>query len=269
MKEIMGYTVFSLALLATMYVLFFTGNLAPVPGFGFILGSMAVLMWIVSFRLNRKWNSMTPTEKSMYSVLNELRWFFILGAVFFTIDLVPHVVLILAGSSIATVTAAHWTAHLLLFAYNVMGARIAMSFFNPRWKNQVTIIVALIGASALVASLMHPDYFVTIPGSEYPLLSSDRTYALFNMISNITSAGAFGLYLVYKGLTESNSAVRARAVLMGLGLLCTVPAGYIIHFVHSPYNPILIYTAFTGWALLTGISALLTIRKPIAISPSA
>lgn len=264
MKEIIGYSVFSIALLATMYALFFTGNLAPVPGFGFILGSMAILMWIVSFRLNTKWKSMTAVEKSTFGVLNELRWFFILGAVFFTIDLIPHVFLILGRASIEVVTTAHWTSHLFLFAYNVMAARLAMSFFNPRWKNPATVIVALVGGSALVASLIHPDFFVYIPGSEYPLLSSDATYAFFNIVSNLSSAGVFGLYLVYKGLTESSSAVRVRAMLMGAGLLCVVPAGYIIHYVHSPYNPILIYTAFTGWALFTGVSALLTIRKPVS-----
>ncbi len=263
MSEIKSFSIFSLALLAIMLGLFYTNNLGPIPGFGFILGTMAVLSWWVSYRLNQTWKGMSQQEKAQVPVLNELRWFFIIGALFFTIDIIPHVILVVVGADVGTITIVHWAGHVFLFTYNVLGVRIALSFFNPRWKNPVTIFVALVSAAALAASALYPDTLVYLPPavSKYPLLHSNHVYAAFNMVSNILSIGLFGVYLVFMGLFRASGSARTRAVLMGIGLLCEVVSGFYIQFGTSPDTPAYLFTLFTFWGLFTGVAALDTIRN--------
>jgi hypothetical protein len=264
MTEIKWFVAFAVVLNVVMFVLSFAGKLSPVAGLGFILVSMAVLWWWVSYRLHLIWAGYTPEEKATNKLVNDLRWMFAAGAAFWTIDVIPHVVLVILGIPVEEVTIVHWTGHILLFLYNILAVRIAVSFFDPRWKNAATIFVGIVSLIALTASALHPDFFVTIPGSAYPLLHSDPTYAAFNMASNIFSVGLFGLYLIVKGLLEKDRTVRIRALLMGVGIAMEVPGGFFIQYGSSPYTPLYIYVTFTLWALLTGISAIYSAKQRVA-----
>lgn len=261
MKEIaLFFSVGIVALLGGLYALQ-TGLLAPVPGIGMILATSAVLQWWVAIRLHGVWKGMGPAERAANQILNQMRWLFTFGGVFFTIDVLPHYLLIVTGFSENIITIGHWVTHLFLFVYLIIAARMAVMFFNPQWKNYATAFVVLISLAALTVSAIKPDHLVTIPGSAYPLVSSDALYAMFNMISNVTSAGIFGLYLIFMSFRAGiASSVRIRALLMGVGFQGLVAMGYLIHYSHTPYTAALIYVASIVWAMLTGLSALYAAR---------
>ncbi len=261
MKEItLFFVVGIITLLGGLYALT-EGHMAPVPGLGMILGVAAILQWWVAIRLQIVWSGMAPAQRAANPVLNQIRWLFTFGAIFATLDLFPHVILVMAGFSESTVTLAHWVTHLFLFIYLIIGARMAVMFFNPKWKNYVTGFVVLVSLAALAVSTMRPDYLSNVPGSAYPFVSSDALYAMFNMISNVTSVGIFGLYLIFMGLFRRvDFTVRVRAILMGVGFQGLIALGFFIHYSHSQYTAIMIYISVIVWALLTGLSALYAAR---------
>ncbi len=260
MKETLLFILFGLFAGVSFYMLTVSGLVGPIPGLGLILATAAVLQWWVAIRLNIAWKRLSPSERAANSILGQFRWIFIVGGLFFTVDLVPHVILIMLGFDIHTVTIAHWTAHLLLFLYLMLAARLAVSMFNPQYKNIATGFVFLVGTGALVSSLMYPDTFAHIPNSVYPLLSSNPVYAFFNTLLNVASAGIFGLYLVIRGLASRDSRVRIRAVTFGLGIMSIVVMGILIHYIHSPYTPLMVDIVAIWWSMLTGISALYAAR---------
>ena len=256
MKELLLFIAVGLLVVVGGLAALQAGFLAPVPGLGMILGTSAVLQWWVALRLHRAWKAMSPSQQAANPTFNLMRWLFTLGGIFLTIDIFPHVVLIMAGMDEQTVTIAHWVAHLFLFAYLIIGVRFAVSLFNPKWKNGATSFVVLVSLIALSVSVIRPDYLVHIPGSDLPLLSSDPLFAVFNMISNVTSVGIFGLYLIVMGLMAGNWSVRIRAILMGMGFIALVTSTYLIHYSHSQYTAFLIFISVISWSLFTGISAL-------------
>lgn len=260
MKEITLFIVVGLvALLGGLYTLQ-AGFLPPVPGLGMILGVSAILQWWVALRLWGAWNAMPPSERAANQVLGQMRWLFTFGGIFLTIDLLPHVILVMTGFNEQTITTAHWVGHIFLFIYLIVAARLAVMFFNPKWKNPVTIFVALVSLAALAMSAMRPDYLVQIPGSAYPFVSSDPLYAMFNMISNITSVGIFGLYLIFMGLFKATGPTRVRALLFGIGFQAEVIMGFLIHYSHSQYTALYIFTVAITWTLFTGLAALYAAR---------
>lgn len=263
MSDIKIFSFVSLGALALMYISFFTRALSPVPSLGLIFITMGLLLGWVSIKLTRTWNALSPTEKDNFRILNELRWFFVVGALFFSVDLVPHVVLPIIYPEPSTVTIAHWLAHLVLFINSILAARIAVAFFNPELKNVVSVAVALIGLSALVVSLFKPDTLVYIPISKYPLIQSDRLFAWFNLLSNLASFGFAGVYLLIRGLMSPSTVVKTRALLLAIGMFCAPFIGYLIHFVVSPYLPLMLYTLFVAWAGFMGASALYTSEKRV------
>lgn len=256
MKETSLFTLVGLGSIAVFYYLTTNGLLAPVPSLGFILGVSAILQAWVAVRLTQAWGLLGPNERATNPLLNQMRWLFVIGAGFLAYDIVPHVILIMNSVDIHTITIVHWTGHLILFVYLILAARLAVSFFNPPWKNRATIFVTLIGLAALAVSAAKPDFLVEIPGSAYPFLASDRLYAFFNMMLNVASAGIFGAYLVIAGLLMARSANLVRSLLLGLGLLSLVAGGFLIQYSHSQYTALMIDASFTGWSLLTGLSAL-------------
>ncbi|MDP3646437.1 MAG: hypothetical protein Q8R25_05100 [bacterium] len=256
MKEIILYIVVGLGGIFGFYYLSSSGSLAPVPGLGFILGTSAILQLWVAVRLTQAWARLGPNERAADPLLNQMRWLFTVGGIFLAYDVIPHVVLIMNGVDIRTITIAHWTGHLVLFVYLILAARLAVSFFNPQWKNRATIFVTLIGLAALAVSAAKPDFLVEIPGSAYPFLQSDRLYAFFNMLLNVSAAGIFGAYLILMGLLKARGLTRVRSLLFGLGLLSLVVGGFLIQYSHSKHTAIMITVSFTLWSLLTGLSAL-------------
>ncbi|GEM_PF-4655161 len=261
MNDIKIYSITAVGLLAVMYALFFMGLLSPVPALGFILGTSGVLLGWVSLKLTFVWNSLNQEQKMRMSVLNELRWFFITGSIFLFVDLIPHVFLVIFYPVESTITIAHWMAHTILFVNTVLGARVAVSLFNPQYKNVVASFVAFIGITALGASIVYPDHLINIPGSQYPLLSSNYVYAWFNQIANISSLGFAGIYLIIQGLRSPSHIAKVRASLLGVGAIFFVAVGYFVHFVHTWYVPLAIYTSFIGYALFMGIGALYAAGK--------
>ncbi len=261
MKEIgLFFAVGIVALLGGLYMLQ-AGILAPVPGLGMILGASAILQWWVALRLRGAWNAMPPSVQTNNQTLNQMRWLFTFGAIFLTVDLFPHVILVMSGFSEQTVTTAHWVAHLFLFVYLIIATRMAVMFFNPRWKNYATGFVVLVSLAALSVSAVKPDYLTNIPGSAYPFVSSDPLYAMFNMISNVTSVGIFGLYLIIMSLRSNVSwSARIRAILLGLGFQGLVAMGFLIHYSHTQNTAMYIYIASIAWSLLTGLGALYAAR---------
>lgn len=257
MKEISSFIAVGLiALIGGLYTLQ-AGILAPVPGLGMILGVSAVLMWWVALRLRNDWNRLSPSERANAQILNQMRWLFIFGAIFMTFDLFPHVILVVSGFDEQTITTAHWVTHLFLFVYLIIAARMAVSFYNPRYKTHATVFVGLVSLAALTVSAMRPDYLVHIPGSVYPLVSSDPLYAMFNMISNVTSAGIFGVYLILMGLLgRSGTTTRIRSILLGIGFQGLVALGFLIHYSHSANTAAMIFVASIVWSLGTGLGAL-------------
>ena len=256
MKEIILFIIVGLAaLLGGLYTLQ-AGLLPPVPGLGMILGVSAILQWWVALRLWGVWSTMSPSDRAANPILNQMRWLFTFGGIFLTIDLLPHVVLVMAGFGEQVITTAHWVGHLFLFVYVTIAARMAVVFFNPRLKNPVTIFVALVSLAALTMSAMRPDYLVNIPGSAYPFVSSDPLYAVVNMISNIISVGIFGLYLIFMGLFKATGPTRVRALLFGIGFQAEVIMGFFIHYSHSQYTALYIFVCSIVWTLFTGLAAL-------------
>ena len=261
MKEIVLYILSGLSALAALSALFLSGNLSPVPGLGLILVVSAVLQGWVALRLHRTWKRLSLGERAANPILNQLRWLFAIGGTFLALDIIPHVLLIIIGVNVQIITIAHWTAHIILFIYLVMAARLSISYFNPRWRNVATIFVIAVGLAALFVSAMRPDTLINIPGSAYPLLASHPLYAIFNTLLNVASAGIFGAYLVVMSFFQRDSSTMIRALLLGMGFLCIVVMGYIIHFSHTPMTPLYIYTAAIGWSLFTGLSALSTASR--------
>ncbi len=268
MKSILYYVLFAVTLLVVMFVLFFTKNLPPVPGLGFILGTMGVMVGYVAMNLSKAWGSMSESERAHMNILNDLRWYFVLITMFFFVDTLPHVILPIYYPDVQTITTAHWLAHTILFVSGILAARIAVSFFNPRLKPIVTIVTALIGMTALAISFVRPDSVIYIPTSEFPLIASDRTYAIFNLIFNLTAFFLPGVYLIIRGIGATNRVAKIRASLLGIGFLLPAGIGYFIHFVKSPYLPVILYVMFVGWAIFQGSSALYTAKTRVPVDGS-
>lgn len=251
-----------------MSALFFTGNWAPVPGLGFIIGTMALLFILVALKVAKKWGSMDEEERRRLPVINELRWYFVFGSIFFALDLFPHATLPIFYPSVAAITLSHLLAHIFLFISAILIARVAVSFFKPSWKTAVTVTVALIGFIAVVVQYVQPDVVFSIPTSKYPLVRSSVLYAYLNLLSNLASFGFAGVFMLVMGLRSTEKLVRGRAILMGLGMLNVPIIGFLIHFGNLilpvallAYFPLITYVFFIGWAGFLGAGALYTIER--------
>ena len=262
MKEIRVFVAISLAQLAVVLLLFFTGNLPAVLSIGWSLASMGILLGWVAYRINRSWHSMTPEEKQRFPVLGQMRWVFITVTVFYLIDLIPHVLLVIYYPDERTVTTAHWFAHVFLFVFAVLASRMALSFFHPRLKNLATGIVSALAVVALLMSAYRPDHLIFVPDSKYALLSSDYAYAMFNMVINVIAFGLSGLFLIIRGTQARERIARVRSILIGVGFLCSMMVGYVVHFVHNLYVPVILSFLFTLLALSMGIGGLYMLEKP-------
>ena len=228
----------------------------PVPVLGITFaGSLLLFLW-VTIRLQYAWKKLSPAERANNPTLDQMRWLFTLGTVFIFCDSFPHVILPILGFSDQFITTAHWVAHLFLFVYLIMAARMAVSFFHSEWKNYVTALVVLISIAALAVSVMKPDFLVYIPGSSYPLVSSDPLYALFNMITLAASLIIFGLYLIVNSLIRGTLTTRIRAFMLGVGFWGNATIGYLVHYSHAPNTFQLIFIAFAIWTTGTGFAAL-------------
>ncbi|MBI5457888.1 hypothetical protein HY971_04160 [Candidatus Kaiserbacteria bacterium] len=245
----------SLAMLGAMEALFFTGNMPPVPGIGFIFVAGSSLAGFIAYRIYRARKSPGAPGGQQGEVLKLLQWYFVTLCVFWIVDIFPHVFLIMGGASLQTLTVTHWTAHIFLGLTAVIAAGIAMTFFAPRFKTRATIFTVILMAAALAFSAVYPDHLAYIPGSEYPLISADPLFSLFYTIASIITSGFFGLYLIYKGL-GSQAPLRMRAVSLGLGFVAQVLIGVVIAYMHTWYAPAFIYLFIWAWVVFPGISAL-------------
>jgi hypothetical protein len=253
--ESLIYLVVGVAVLFSSYGLLGAG-VQPVPVLGLIFAGAFILSLWVTLRLHNAWQKLSPAERANNLVLDQMRWLFTFGTLFVGFDSFPHVILPILGFSDQFITTAHWVTHLFLFVYLIIAARMAVSFFHPEWKNYATAFVVIVSIAALAVSLMKPDYLVYIPGSVYPLVSSDPLYALFNMISDLTSLGLFGVYLVINSLTHGTLTTRIRACLLAIGFWANCWVGYLVHYSHAPNTFQLIYTGLILWTVCTGLGAL-------------
>lgn len=262
------YSFISIGLFLLMSAMFFTGNWAPVPGLGFIIGTMALLFILVARKVTKRWAGMSEEERGSIPVLKELRWYFVFGSIFFALDLFPHAILPIFYPNVQVITLFHLLAHIFLFISAILIARVAVVFFKPRWKTAVTVAVALIGFSAVVVQYLQPDVVFSIPTSKYPLVRSSALYGYLNLLSNLASFGFAGVFMLVMGFRSSEKLVRGRAVLMGLGMLNVPIIGFLIHFGNSvlsatllAYFPLITYFFFIGWAGFLGVGALYTVEK--------
>ena len=196
MSELKIFASVAIGLLAVMYFLFFTGQLAPVPGLGFILLTMTLLYGWVNYRLATRSKYLTFASQEQADFHKEVRWLFFFAMIFIAIDIFPHVVFPIFYPNQTLITASHWIAHVFLFLQGVFAGRVAMALFNPRYKNFITGLISAIGIAALTASIIKPDVIFYIPISKYPLIRSTKVYAWFNMALNLASFGFAGLSLI-------------------------------------------------------------------------
>lgn len=262
------YSFITVGLLFLMSALFFTGNWAPVPGLGFIIGTMALLFGLVAIKITHAWNSMNPERRGRIPVINELRWYFVFGALFFFVDLIPHAIFPIFYPNVSAITVSHLLAHIFLFISSVLVVRLAVTFFHPGWKTAATWIVAVIGFTAVIVQFFRPDIVFFIPTSKYPLVRSDAIYAYLNLLSNLASFGFAGVYLLAMGFRSVDKLVRRKAILMGLGMLNVPVIGFLIHFGNAIlppavlyYFPIIIYIFFIGWGGFLGAGALYKVEE--------
>jgi len=245
----------SVLLLGGMEWLFFSGNLAPVPGIGFIFVVGSSLAGFVAYRIYRARQSPSAPTGQQGIVLAQLQWYFLTLCAFWVVDIFPHVLLIMWGVSVQILTITHWAAHILLYTTVVLAARIATTFFNPRMQTRATIFASVLMVISLAFSVVFPDHLAYIPGSAYPLISAHEYFSHFYTFASIVTAGFFGLYLIYKGL-GSQAPLRLRAISLGLGFIAQVLIGMVIAYMHTWYAPAFIYLFIWAWVVFPGISVL-------------
>lgn len=267
MKEVKIFASVAIGLLILMYALFFAGKLAPIPGLGLIFATMILLYGWVNYRLATRSRFFVFASKEQADFHKEVRWLFISAMIFIVLDIFPHVIFPIFYPDQVWITRSHWLAHVFLFIQGIFAGRVAVTFFRPQYKNLITIFIAIIGISALSASLIYPDIIFYIPISKYPLIRSNIIYAWFNMVLNIASFGLAGIFLLIGGFRSADNFTKTRAILFGIGMISLPLIGVFIQLPQLfpsailPYLPPILYTLFISWSGFLGAAALYSTQK--------
>jgi hypothetical protein len=195
---------------------------------GYVIGGF-FFTW-AAFRIERVWRNLSAEERLTDRSFKELRWFFIVSALFATTAVVPHYVLIIFSADAYVITIANWLSHLLLTLQIILAGRLVVSLYRVRLVPMLTILFAVLGAASLVANLIKLDTFATISGSAYPLLKPSLEFSVVQQLQIFLAITVPSLYLLREAYRLPKGSIRTSAYLLALGFLLGVLTAITVDF---------------------------------------
>jgi hypothetical protein len=254
MKERLAYSGLAFVFFAYGLYEYFVYAIPPktasVIAFGCLI---SCTLWIL-MRVYQRWNQLTPAERSAQPILGELRSYFTVLLIFSFLDFLARGILPTLNYPILLVSTVHWFVHIFLYLSFIIGLRVSISFWAPKWKTRATLFTGLIAVGTLIAFAIHPDAYQLVPGTnEYALISHLSVRIPTTALALCMILG--GAILAIRALFMKDPVVRRRAFMMGLGFAVVIMES-IATQTHNSFTSLFFILAYTSTIYFLGMSTL-------------
>lgn len=242
------------SLILAILFFFYPQIITPLPYGFFTFFLVTVICFWMASRLRATSLELVPPEVSKR--IATLRNYFLVMGLFFFFDGIAHVGIPALYPVDLLASHIHTFSHAFFFVGNALIIRIPVSFMNPRWVNPASWLMAILGVVAVAWRAVNTDKLVYIFGPDQsPIIVTDTTSGALFLVANSLGLLIPGLYLIWRGLKSGNSLIRARAILLGLGMAVFFSIGPVIDIIQNQYTQLIIHLLLASSFFLMGASA--------------